>query len=114
MTGSNHATVWYGVEICLAPIPGSMKADGKPKITRAAQRQAEEESDEGCGQQAFPLLAVIAQMDQTKNTGQRDCRRPKTDATGQGKLGVAAKQEFFKEPHQQKHERPECSEAGDT
>src|ERR1700730_100186 len=114
MTGSDHAAVGHRVEESLAPIPGGVKADGKPKTARAAQCKAKEKADERGSQQASPLLSAIPQVNQPETTRQNERRRPEADFARQSKLGVSAQEELFEEPHQQKHQGPEHREADEA
>ena len=88
-----------------------MKTDGKPKSSRAPQRNTKEQADERRQQHPGPVLTSIRQVQESKNAREHYRRRPESDASCQGEQRIPAQQEIFEQPHQYEIHQPKCGQA---
>src|SRR2546425_6946654 len=101
------------VEVAFAPIPGSVKAHGKPEISGATQGQAEEEADQAGAYEADPCFSRVSKMESAEFDRQHDGCRPEAERLGDRELGVAAHEEFLVEAYQEEEHSPERSKLQD-
>ena len=114
MSRFHRAAVGDGVQKCLSPIERHVKADCKPKISRAPKSEAEEKADQTGSQCSQPRFTLVAQMQRTERSGEKGGCRPESNAARQSKLRVTPKQVLFKETDQKKYDTPEHGEFDDA
>src|SRR5215469_17381489 len=114
VAGRKHPAIGNGVKEALAPIPCGVEAHREPQASSSPQGEAEKQTDAGGGEQPWPLLASIPQVNRSECGRQDNRGRPKADPSRQGELGIATKQELLEQADQQKISRPESGKADQT
>src|SRR5215831_4645014 len=111
MAGRKHPAIGNGVKEAFAPIPCGVEAHREPQASSSPQREAEKQTDTGGGEQPWPLLASIPQVNRAECSRQGNRGRPKAEPSRQGELGIATKQELLEKADQQKKTSPESGKA---
>src|ERR1700704_2960593 len=104
---SHPAAVRDRIEVALAPVPCSVKADRKPQIPGAAQGETEKKTDQNGTKNTDPAFARILQMKNPEARRQQGRGRPEAGHLGQGELGVAAHKKFLVETNDEEERTPE-------
>src|SRR5215469_16154563 len=114
MAGRKHPAIGNGVKEAFAPIPCGVEAHREPQAPSSPQGEAEKQTDTGGGEQPWPLLASIPQVNRSECGRQGNRGTPKADPSRQGELGIATEQERLEQADQQKKTRPESGKADQT
>src|SRR5215472_2917328 len=107
VAGNQFSAVGDGIYVTFPPVPGRVKAHGKPQVPGAAQGEAEEESDDRHPQNAHPVLSLVGDVDAAEQQREQNRSGPEPDRATQGELRVATQQELFRQCDQQEERGPE-------
>jgi hypothetical protein len=90
-----------------------VKSHGPPEISRAAQKQTEQQSKQKYRQQAGSALARITGVRKSKKRGEQNGRGPESHSSGKRVLQVSTEREFFSETDDDEGESPLCHRGED-
>src|SRR2546427_985958 len=112
VSGDHGAAVGHRVDEAFRIVPRGVQPDGKPQAAGASHGEAKEEPDQTGGQPADPGFARVGKVDSAEERRKQHGRGPESDSGRERVERVAAKEELFREPHEQKGQRPENDVGG--